>query len=135
LAPRVRWNAPEKSYPPRSRRGAKEGRVAFWKKRAFLLLPPAARKIPAREETPCLPLRGYLSRDKDVDANVGEREEAEERGADLEGLSMDEERRACGRVCAALYVHVGLQRTARVEGRESECEGGKTRGGRRKGAR
>lgn len=38
LAPRVRWNAPEKSYPPRSRRAANEG-LRFGKSAPFPYYP------------------------------------------------------------------------------------------------
>lgn len=41
----------------------REGRVAFWKKRAFPLLP--GRAGDTRERRRDLPLRGYLPRDKD----------------------------------------------------------------------
>lgn len=83
LASCDRWDAPEKSYPPRSRRDAKEG-LRFGKSASFPYYYPPRKRYP-RERRRDLPLRGYPSRatrTTNADAGISEREERE-RGSDL----------------------------------------------------
>lgn len=82
LVPRDRWYTAGKIVSA-ALAARREGRVAFWKKRAFPLPTPVA-----REDARDLPLRGYLPRDKDDERRrryQREREETKKRERESSG--------------------------------------------------
>lgn len=122
----------------------REGRVAFWKKRAFPL-PPIAYEIPAREDAISLfAVISRATRTTSADAGIREREETE-RERSGSGAAGDERGETGARV--RVYGPVGVRghNERLASGRERERERAKARekhrregggGGRcRKGAR
>lgn len=123
----------------------RERRVAFWKKRAFPLLP--ALEIPAREDAgiSLFAVISRATRTANADAGIREREETGREREELIWMPGDERGETCARVCVYGSVGVrGYKRTARewkgerAKAREkNRGEGGveRERGVRREGRR
>lgn len=122
MVPHVRWNVPEKSYPPRSRHDAKEG-LRFGKSAPFPYY-PVALEIPAREDAISLfAVISRATRTTNAGAGIREREETE-RERNGSGCPGDKRGETSARACVCRSVGVrGYNERSRVEGRESESEG------------